>query len=219
MRRRVSGEFEHKDAYILFIYCSEMRMEKYDPLQMAIEYKGPRQFTRRQVAASSDLFSERCALFYTPTANLPKNWVGQGDLDVTLPVATPSYYEFWESRLYQTPRFWVDLLQRATGKLRWMPFYPAHITLIRYDSIELPCHFMCGAKALLDSFKVSTTGRSDGRLLHYFGAIVDDSPSHIKCDYKQELVEHPSQAKTRVIITQGIHDEDGLRVIARREVK
>ncbi|RYX86601.1 hypothetical protein EON83_00015 [bacterium] len=200
-----------------FTMTSEMKSVSGDLLQKLIEEHGPQRFTKRELNASSDLFGERCALFYTPTECFPEEWVGHGNLDVTLPVATPSYYEFYESRLYQTPRFWVDLLQRATGKIRWTPFFPAHVTIIRYDSISLPYHFLHGAKALLDSLKVSTTGRSDGLYLHYFGAIVDDSPDHVQTEYRQQLVSHPSQARTRIIVSQSNLSGPGLRVITDTE--
>jgi hypothetical protein len=108
------------------------------PLIEAIEEHGPPiSFSSHQVHASPDLFRERAALFYTPTENLPARWIGEGELDVTLPVVCPTFFECMEIRWYQTPRFWVDLLQRATGKLRWKPINPVEVRVIRYDSVEV----------------------------------------------------------------------------------
>ena len=171
-------------------------------LTRAIEYEGPQVFSAGEICAEADLFAERCALFYTPTENLPSEWVGEGSLDVLLPIATPSFSELLELYWRETPRFWVDLLQRATGKLRWRPVSSSvRLTILRYDSIMLPRHGISGAKALVDSLKVRTTGRIDGRLLYYFGAIVDDGPRYIAdWNFEQERVAHPSDAKTRVIV-------------------
>jgi len=170
-------------------------------LTQIVEYAGPQSFARKAIHAQTNLFEERCALFYTPTENLPVAWVGAGPLDVTLPIPTPSYYEFLEIRSYQSPRLWVDLLQRATGKLRWTPYNPARLTIIRYDTQQLPYHAVAGAKALIDALKLKTTGRSDRRLLYYFGAILDDGPDNIpEPKFRQELVSLSSEARTRIIL-------------------
>jgi hypothetical protein len=170
-------------------------------LSELIEYHGPNSFSVMELAAERDLFSERAALFYTPTQNIPSAWVGSGPLDMVLPIPTPSYYEYFELRGYRTPRLWVDLLQRATGKLRWLPIERPHLTLIRYDSVELPDHARIGAKALVDALKVCTTGRGDGRLLHYFGAILDDGPNDlVSSDFFQERVSYPSMGHTLIIV-------------------
>jgi hypothetical protein len=59
-------------------------------------------------------------------------------------------------------------------------------------------HLVIGAKALLDALKVCTTGRRDRRLLHYFGAIADDSLGHVSIHWEQHLVDHPKDARTRI---------------------
>jgi hypothetical protein len=166
-----------------------------------LDAHGPRAFTRRELLDSEDLFEERGALFYTPTANIPAEWVGSGALDVCLPIPTPSSHEFFHLRAYQTPRLWVDLLQRATGKLRWQSVVHPRITLTRYDTVVLPFHAIVGAKALLDALKIKTTGRADRVMLYYFGAIIDDGPQVIgpgQYQFRQELVSEPSQAHCRI---------------------
>jgi hypothetical protein len=175
------------------------------PLIDAIEYDGPpRLFTADEVRESPDLFRERAALFYTPTANLPSVWVGKGILDVIISIAPPTSFEYMEIRWYQTPRFWVDLLQRATGKIRWTPMSPAEVLMIRYDAIEIgQAKGIGGAKSLLDALKVMTYGRSDGHPLYYFGAIIDDNCKDLsKYRFEQVLVANPSMAKCRIIVKQ-----------------
>ena len=95
--------------------------------------KGPVSFTRRRLQKQEHLFAHRTALFYTPTKNIPADYVGSGPLDVTLPIATPDYTDTMEIRAYMSPRFWVDLIQRQTGKLRWRPILPARFIFARYD--------------------------------------------------------------------------------------
>jgi hypothetical protein len=173
------------------------------PLIKAIEDHGPPiSFSYHQVHASPDLFRERAALFYTATENLPAGWIGEGELDVTLPVVCPTFFECTEVRWYQTPRFWVDLLQRATGKLRWKAVDPAEVRVIRYDSVEVGYgEAVSGAKALLDALKGKTYGRPDGHALYYFGAIADDGPEHLlKYEFQIQSVAEPSLAKCRVIV-------------------
>ena len=172
-------------------------------LSREIDESGPVVFSRRRLEREQDLFTERAALFYTPTENIPDSFVGDGILDVTLPVCLPSWLEFFEFRAYQIPRFWVDLLQRATGKLRWRPMCPAKITYFTYDSYRRKGQEIL-AKALTDALKVSTTGRRDGKLLYYFGAIVDDNWDSItSIDVRQGIVRHPSEAHCSVIVEQG----------------
>jgi hypothetical protein len=107
-----------------------------------------------------------------------------------------------EIRWYQTPRFWVDLLQRVTGKLQWYPMNPAEVKIIRYDSVEVGYgEGISGAKSLLDALKEKTYGRSDGHALYYFGAVVDDDHEHLlKYEFQEEFVADPSLAKCRVIV-------------------
>jgi hypothetical protein len=52
-------------------------------------------------------------------------YVGSGDVDITLPVASPDFTTLQEIGGYGIPRFWVDLLQQQSGKIRWTPIAPA----------------------------------------------------------------------------------------------
>jgi len=145
------------------------------------------------------LFAHRTALFYTPTKNVPVDYVGTGPLDITLPVASPDFTDLCEIRAYGSPRFWVDLIQRQTGKLRWHPISPARVIFVRYDCFSIRSdHLAIGTKGLLDALKVRTTGRRDRIYLHYFGAIVDDSQEFADVSWEQELVAHPKDAGVRV---------------------
>lgn len=160
---------------------------------------GPVSFTNRILQKQEPLFAHRCALFYTPTENIPADYIGSGPLDITLPVAPPDYTDFFEIRAYRSPRFWVDLIQRQTGKLRWVPISPARIIFVRYDSATIRSdHLAIGMKGLLDALKVRTSGRRDGIFLHYFGAIVDDAPAFVDVSWEQELVEHPKDSGVRI---------------------
>ena len=166
-------------------------------------YEGPKIYSPKELSEEPDLFRNRTALFYTPTENMPAELVGEGKLEITLPVAFPTLFEWNEILAYRIPRLWVDLIQRATGKLRWIPMVPAKVTLIRYDSTDYGVINVNGAKALLDALKHQTTGRHDSMMLHYFGAIRDDNCIDLKgvC-IKQILVDHPSKAYTRLIVEQ-----------------
>lgn len=159
-------------------------------------------FTRRGLQKQEHLFAHRSAIFYTPTENIPESYVGCGDLDITLPVVTPDYTDLWENRAYRSPRFWVDVLQRQTGKLRWRPMSPARIVLVRYDYFTIRSdHVAIGMKGLVDALKVRTTGRRDRMYLYYFGAIVDDGPGFVEVTCEQMLVEHPRDARLRVRVS------------------
>lgn len=166
-----------------------------------LEYNGPSEFSRERLERQEDLFGHRSALFYTPTERIPPEYVGSGPLDITLPVAPPDYTEFYEIRSYRIPRFWVDLIQRQTHKLRWNPISPAKVTFVRYDYYTIRTdHLSIGTKALLDALKVRTSGRRDGLYLHYFGAIVDDGPGFVNIRWSQDVVDHPRNACVRVIV-------------------
>ncbi|HEY1082728.1 MAG TPA: hypothetical protein VGE29_10725, partial [Prosthecobacter sp.] len=118
---------------------------------------GPTAFTLRRIQSRNHLFAHRSALFYTPTDNIPAEHVGSGPLDVILPVVTPDYTDFSEIRAYGSPRLWVDLIQRQTGKLRWTPLSPARVVFTRYDYFRIrPDHFASGVKGLLDALKLRT---------------------------------------------------------------
>ncbi|PYJ09028.1 MAG: hypothetical protein DMF06_11245 [Verrucomicrobia bacterium] len=169
---------------------------------------GPLEFSRSRLARVDDLFSQRNALFYTPSANLPLRWTGSGTVVVTLPIVTPTFYEARELRYQQFPRMWVDLLQRATGKLRWQPMNPARVTIRRYDTRHYRHDVaVAGVKALLDALKVRTSGRRDGRYLHYFGAIVDDGDGFIsQFGFEQVLIRQVSEARTEVRVEPASED-------------
>ena len=116
-------------------------------LTQIIEENGPQIFTKDEISSQVNLFEERSALIFTPTEHLPPAWIGGGPLDVTLPIVTPSYYEFSRTSAYRSPRLWLDLLQRATGKIRWTTIFPAQLRIIRYDTIQ-QSYAEVGAKAL-----------------------------------------------------------------------
>jgi len=164
-----------------------------------IEYNGPCSFLRDDLECADDLFEQRAALFYTPTSEIPPAWIGDGPLRVSLPIPYPTWFEYYELRGYQTPRLWVDLLQRATWKLRWTPYRRAHVTIVRYDICDYGIHTMGGAKALLDALKWRTTGRRDGRMLYYFGAIEDDGPDYLSgCSFTFREVASPAEARCEI---------------------
>jgi len=164
-----------------------------------LQDRGPASFTIRRLQRQEHLFAHRSALFYTPTRNIPAQHVGSGPLDVTLPIATPDYTGLWEIRALGSPRFWVDLIQRHTGKLRWKPMFPARIIFRRYDYFTIRTdHLAIGMKGLVDALKVRTTGRRDRIYLYYFGAIVDDGPGFVERCYEQELVPSPKEAAVRI---------------------
>jgi len=164
--------------------------------------RGPRAFRKVDLDRAEDLFADRGALFFTPTEYIPQTWVGQGSLHVHLPIVTPTYDEMLELRAYMSPRFWVDLLQRHTGKLRWTPVELAAVTFHRFDvRLHRDDIVIAGVKALLDSLKVKTTGRRDGRYLHYFGAIRDDSSRHLaNLSIKQTIVSTAAEAAVEVSV-------------------
>ena len=175
-----------------------------------IHYNGPTAFSSERISQEHDLFRSRTALYYTPTENFPPEFVGEGKLEATLPMAFPTIFEWYEALAYQGPKLWVDLLQRATGKLRWIPMIPAKITLIRYDSTLYPHQDLGGSKPLVDAFKYQTTGRRDGRMLYYFGAIRDDNGDDLRTTIiHQELVDHPSKAHTQIIVEPDSADTPG----------
>ena len=129
----------------------------------------------------NNLFAHRSALYFTPTSEIPENWVYDGDIDVTLPLVTPDFNDFIDHRILNSPKIWVDLIQRNLFKIRAVPFRKALITYTRYDCYRIRIdHFIAGTKALTDSLKVRTAGRKDGNILYYFGIIEDDTVDHVK---------------------------------------
>ena len=170
-----------------------------DSLSNHVYYNGPTSFSAAQLEVQPDLFDQRAALFLTPTSHIPKAHVGCGSLDVRLPIPTPDFLEAIEIRSYSIPRFWVDLLQRATGKIRWTPMRPAKVVITRLDSVRIGGgHLVMGMKAIIDSLKVRTYGRSDGKALYYFGAIWEDDDTSIVSEWRQELVADRTLSGTRV---------------------
>lgn len=164
-----------------------------------VEENPTRVFTLSELNDQEELFLHRAALYFTPSCEIPSKHIGSGSLDATLPIATPDWTDFNIIDAYTKPRLWVDLLQRATGMIRWTFHDPAFIRFTRYDIHRIRSdHYSSGAKALLDALKVSTFGRSDGKRLYYFGAILNDSDDHIEVEYAQELVGHPGEARIRV---------------------
>ncbi len=53
-------------------------------------YEGPKIYSYTTLSEDPDLFRNRTALFYTPTENVPAAFVGQGNLEITLPIAFPT---------------------------------------------------------------------------------------------------------------------------------
>jgi hypothetical protein len=164
-----------------------------------IEETAKLSFSKKRLINQSNLFTHRSALFYTPSENIPKTEIGSGELDIKIPIPTPDYTDFWELKAYKSPRLWVDLIQRQTFKIRWVPIFPAKIIITRFDAWKIrPDHLPLGTKALIDALKVKTTGRSDRQLLYYFGAIIDDGPKFVDVVHKQEIVKHPKNAGIRI---------------------
>jgi len=60
--------------------------------------RGPVSFTAGQLGEQKHLFAHRCALFYTPTGNIPVQYVGSSPLDIVLPLASPCYTDSQEVR-------------------------------------------------------------------------------------------------------------------------
>ena len=120
-------------------------------------------------------------------------------LDVYLPLVLPTIFEADEIVAHRNPRLWVDLLQRATRKLRWHPICPARVTIIKYDLSLEPVSIL-QPKALLDALKVETTGRNDGLSLYYFGTISDDDPFSVGSTILQEVVDDLNKVGCRVIV-------------------
>jgi hypothetical protein len=170
-------------------------------LSETLEENGPTAFPTKLLSKHPDLYRDRVALFFTPTANLPPRVVGRGPLDVFLPLCTPDYYECFFIRSYMSPRLWVDLLQRHTRFIRWTPFPRATVTITRYDTSMLrQDHLVTGTKALLDALKVQTYGRKDGHPLYYFGAIRDDSAAYVTVTYRQGQVPTPEKSGVRLTV-------------------
>ncbi|MFH1361437.1 MAG: hypothetical protein ABIH69_02135 [bacterium] len=148
---------------------------------------------------NTDVFARRSFLFFTPTTSIPDFYVGEGPLDVKLPIPTPDYTEIIESGFPESPKFWVNLIQRQTCKIRWKPIKNPKIIYTRFDYHKITrCDFAIGTKAVTDALKISSFGRRDGKLLYYFGAIFDDGPGDIELEWEQVIVGSPVEAGIRI---------------------
>lgn len=173
------------------------------PLSERLEEHGPVAFSPRMLAGHSDIFQERAALIFTPTGSIPQGFVGSGEFSVFLPVCTPDFYDCFLIRSYMSPRLWLDLIQRHTGFIRWTPLQSPTVTFTRCDTTLIrDDHATAGIKALRDALKLQTTGRRDGRLLYYFGAIRDDDQASAKFVYQQKQVSVSSKAGVKITISQ-----------------
>jgi len=151
-----------------------------------ISERGPTVFSKALLSQHDDLFSERAALIFTPTKYIPERHVGSGLINIFLPLCSPDYYEFESIAGYRSPRLWLDLIQKATGLIRWSPIGDAIVRFTRIDSeLIRNDHAMIGMKALRDALKFQTSGRRDGSPLYYFGAIVDDDHKSSTFEYHQ----------------------------------
>ncbi len=71
-----------------------------------IDYEGPHAFSLADLESVEDLFAWRCALSYTPTAEIPARYVGEGPFSVRLPVPTPCcLLQHMRTRGFGGPRF------------------------------------------------------------------------------------------------------------------
>lgn len=85
-------------------------------------------FSKDRLENQSELFAHRSALYFTSTDKIPSKYVGRGAINITLPIPTPGFTDYWELSSYKSPKLWVDLIQRQTQKIRWAPMNPALIT-------------------------------------------------------------------------------------------
>ncbi|MDE2466032.1 MAG: hypothetical protein KGO02_20295 [Alphaproteobacteria bacterium] len=168
---------------------------------MTINFNDPikRELSKKEANSQVNLFQHRAALFFTSTKNIPIEFVKGGILDVIVPRVIPNLTSTINNSAYRSPRLWVDELQQSTGAIRWSPMSPAKVTICAYNDLSV-FDMSGGGKALLDALKVSTHGRSDGKLLYYFGAIEDDSPLHIELDLIVDLSNPKLSGCTRVIV-------------------
>ncbi len=163
-------------------------------------FYGPlRAFSKKKLAGAAELFAQRLALLQTPTARLPKEWIGCGALSLTLPLAVPSIFDVSSRTPLAAPKLWLDLMQRATGKIRWTPIRPARVTVTAFDSYRHASGNDFGVKGVIDALKVGTNGRRDGRPLFYFGAIWDDNVKDMpQLDFVFQSVAHPRGAHCQI---------------------
>jgi hypothetical protein len=170
-------------------------------LAKQVEDSGLRPFTKKELSLAADLFADRAALFLTPTETLPSRYIGHGRLNIWIPIPIPSWLEYFQVPGYRSPRFWVDQIQRATGKIRWRPFRTPYIEFTTYDTYPHGPTFIL--KAILDALKIKSMGRSDGKAIHYFGPLVDDDcKSYRGYDVIEKRVTNASDIGCRIVITE-----------------
>lgn len=129
-----------------------------------LEDKGPRSFSKNLLRKTNNLFEQRSSLFLTPTSNIPEEFIGSGILDIDISLSLPNYMDVMEIKAYRSTRLWVDIIQRATNKIRWQPINPAKVTIFSYNNhyIRASDAGIC-SKALIDALKESSSGRKDGK--------------------------------------------------------
>ncbi len=172
-----------------------------DELLDEIYYGGPKSFSKDRLEKVRDLFSQRLALLFTPTECIPSRYVGRGPFRLTLPVAIPSIYDLAFRTGYDRPKMWLDLLQRATGKIRWTYIRPAVVTVTKFDSYDHGAVNRSGCKALQDALKMMANGRRDRRPLFYFGAIFDDNCEDLRGfdpNFRWQRIRHPKDAHLEI---------------------
>ncbi len=190
LRRQVNSPFGSKKI---------MNVNWVGSISEEIEEQPGKSFSKERLRNQSSLFAHRAALYFTSTENIPSEYVGTRALNIDIPIPTPDYTDLWELNSYKSPKLWVDLIQRQTYKIRWLPMIPATIIITRFDAWKIrQDHTSLGIKSLVDALKVKTTGRKDRKYLHYFGAIVDDGPEYIDLQVKQDPVNHPKDAFVRL---------------------
>jgi len=178
---------------------------KWTKLLDEVFYNGPRSFTRDELSQFDDLFPQRLALIFTPTDEIPDRFIGSGPLHLSLLLPCPSLYDLSFRTGYDQPKLWLDLIQRATGKIRWRYMRPAFLQIRKFDSYDHRAGNRTGYKGLQDALKVGTAGRSDGRRLFYFGAIYDDNPHDLRCSNEEvsaSRVSHPKEARVEIDVEQ-----------------
>jgi hypothetical protein len=82
------------------------------------------------------------------------------------------------------------------------------ITYVVYDSFARGPSLV--TKALQDALKIDTTGRRDGRRVHYFGAIPEDGWNEIAgWNVVEEFVANPNEARTRLVVEPSTSTQQG----------
>ncbi|MDQ3059249.1 MAG: hypothetical protein M3R45_06935 [Pseudomonadota bacterium] len=136
-------------------------------------------FASELSGTEQDLMWFRSSLFYTKSAALPSSLIGEGELNAWIPFQLRSPWSSDGCEFLRSPRLWVDLLQVATGKLRWKPLGVSVLFLTIHDTYRWPLQITnYEIKGLIDALKViGNPGRTAA--VHYFGALEDDSPNFL----------------------------------------